>query len=184
MKESVKTTANAIIGLNDITLKGEIAIFGSTYMANFPLYEFINKCQLESAVYNRSIEGLTIEEALHIVEDCIIAIEPQKIFISLGEEDENNPNAIKNYNELIRKIQGKMPACDIFLIDLLGESEYAKNFNKNILSLCDNKTIRHIQFVSPNLSEQAISKARFKQLSCFFRNKPLSMVDAFTMATL
>ena len=96
MKESVKTTANAIIGLNDITLKGEIAIFGSTYMANFPLYEFINKCQLESAVYNRSIEGLTIEDALHIVEDCIIAIAPQKIFISLGEEDENNPNAIKN----------------------------------------------------------------------------------------
>ena len=182
MKESVKTAANAMIGLNDITLKGEIAVFGSTYMSKFPLYEFINKCQLESAVYNRSIKGLTIEEALQIVEDCIIAIAPKKVFIALGEEDENNPNAIKYYNEIIKKIRVEIPACHIFLIGLLGESEYLKNFNNNILSLCDNKKIKHIQFVSPKLSELGISKARFKQMSCFFRDKPLTMVEAFAMA--
>ena len=38
MKEYVRTTANAMKGLNDITLKGEIAVFGATYMSKFPLY--------------------------------------------------------------------------------------------------------------------------------------------------
>ena len=184
MKESVKASANAMIGLNDITLKGEIAVFGSTYMSKFPLYEFINKCQLESAVYNRSIEGLTVEEALQIVKDCIIAIAPKKVFIALGEEDENNPNAIKYYNEIIRKIRAEIPTCNIFLICLLGESEYVKNFNENILSLCDNKKIKYIRFVSPESSARGISKARFKQMSCFFRDKPLNTVEAFAMATL
>ena len=84
MKEHVKTTANAMIGLNDITLKGEIAVFGSTYMANFPLYEFINKYHFENAIYNRSIAGLTTSEALEIVQDCIISISPATIFIALG----------------------------------------------------------------------------------------------------
>ena len=106
----------------------------------------------------------------------------QKGFIALGEEDENNPNAIKYYNEIIKKIRVEIPACNIFLIGLLGESEYIKNFNNNILSLCDNKKIKHIQFVSPKLSELGISKARFKQMSCFFRDKPLTMVEAFAMA--
>jgi len=184
MKENVKIAATAFKGLNDITLKGEIAVFGSTYMSSFPLYEFINKCQLESAIYNRSIKGLTIDEALEILKDCITAIAPKKLFISLGEEDENNPNAIKNYNTLIKRIQTEIPECNIFLICLFGESEYVKNFNKNILSICDNKKIKQIQFVSPTLSDISISKARFKQMSCFFRDKPLNMPEAFALANL
>ena len=55
MKESIKLSANCMIGVNDLILKGEIVIFGSTYMANFPLYEFVNKYHFENAIYNRSI---------------------------------------------------------------------------------------------------------------------------------
>ena len=100
MKESVRIAANAIKGLNDITLKGEIVVFGSTYMSKFPLYELVNKSQFESAVYNRSIEGLTLCEALELLHDCVIAVKPKKAFIALGEEDENDPNAIEEYNSL------------------------------------------------------------------------------------
>ena len=63
MKSSVLERANAYIGLNAIALKGEIVVYGSSYMANFPFYELINRCHLENAVYNRSIDGMTSEEA-------------------------------------------------------------------------------------------------------------------------
>lgn len=181
MKESVKTAANAMIGLNDITLKGEIAVFGSTYMSKFPLYEFINKCQLESAVYNRSINGLTIEEALLIVKDCIIAIAPKKVFIALGEEDENNINAIKEYNQIVKLLQSALPKSKIYLIYLQGNTPYTERFNANILSLCDNQKICSIRFASSS-TESNVYKTQFKQLSCFFRDKPLTMVEAFAMA--
>ena len=53
-----------------------------------------------------------------------------------------------------------------------------------MLSLCDNKNIKYIQFISPTMSEQDLYKARFKQMSCFFRDKPLNMLEAFAMVDL
>jgi len=182
MKEHVKTTANAMIGLNDITLKGEIAVFGSTYMANFPLYEFINKYHFENAIYNRSIAGLTTSEALEIVQDCIISISPATIFIALGEEDENNIDVIKQYNQIIKLIQSALPKSKIYLICLQGNTPYVERFNANILSLCDNKKIWNIRFIASSPTKANVYKVQFKQLSCFFRDKPLTMVEAFTMA--
>ena len=181
MKENVQLAANAMIGINELTLKGEIVVFGSTYMANFPLYELINKYHFENAIYNRSIAGLTISEALEIVQDCIISISPAKIFIALGEEDENNLETIKQYNEIIKRIQSALPKSKIYLICLQGNTPYAERFNANILSLCDNKKISSIRFVSSSTATNAY-KVQFKQLSCFFRDKPLTMVEAFAMA--
>ena len=181
MKESVKTTANAMMGLNDITLKGEIAIFGSTYMANFPLYELIKKYHFENDIYNRSISGLTTNEALEIVQDCIISIRPSTIFIALGEEDENNVDAIKQFNQIINLLQSALPKSKIYLICLQGNTPYVERFNANILSLCDNKKIWNIRFISSSTEANAY-KMHFKQLSCFFRDKPLTMLEAFAMA--
>lgn len=47
MKASVQAMAAAMKGINDLALKGEIVVFGSTYMAGFPLYELVNRCRLE-----------------------------------------------------------------------------------------------------------------------------------------
>lgn len=182
MRENVKLSANAMIGINELTLKGEIVVFGSTYMANFPLYEFINKYHFENAIYNRSIAGLTTNEALEIVQDCIISISPTKIFIALGEEDEKNTEAIKEYNQIIKLIQSALPKSKIYLICLQGNTPYVEKFNENILSLCDNKKIWNIRFISSSSTETNVYKMQFKQLSCFFRDKPLTMVEAFAMA--
>ena len=168
MKENVKLSANAMIGINDLTLKGEIVVFGSTYMANFPLYELINKYHFENAIYNRSIAGLTTSEALEIVQDCVISLSPAKIFIALGEEDENNIDAIKQYNQIIKRVQSALPKSKIYLIGLQGNTPYVERFNANILSLCDNKKIWNIRFISSSSTEVNTYKAQFKQLSCFF----------------
>lgn len=181
MKEKVKLSANAMIGINELTLKGEIVVFGSTYMANFPLYELINKYHFENAIYNRSIAGLTTSETLEIVQDCIITINPAKVFIALGEEDENNINAIKEYNQIVKLLQSALPQSKIYLIYLQGNTPYTERFNANILSLCDNQKICSIRFASSS-TESNVYKTQFKQLSCFFRDKPLTMVEAFAMA--
>ena len=149
-------------------------------MANFPLYEFINKYHFENAIYNRSIAGLTTSEALEIVQDCIISISPATIFIALGEEDENNIDVIKQYNQIIKLIQSALPKSKIYLICLQGNTPYVERFNANILSLCDNKKIWNIRFTSS--TETNVYKVQFKQLSCFFRDTPLTMVEAFAMA--
>ncbi|MBR7185581.1 MAG: hypothetical protein IKD37_08250 [Clostridia bacterium] len=184
MKASVQAMAAAMKGINDLALKGEIVVFGSTYMAGFPLYELVNRCRLESAVYNRSIAGLTLDDAVEIVQTCVIELRPSKLFLALGEEDEADPDAIKKYAALVAHIRAKLPACRLYLICLPGESSYAARFNQHIQTLCDGCKVSSIEFVSPPLPESALAKVRFKQLSSFFRSKPLKMPDAFALAEL
>ncbi|MBQ2767859.1 MAG: hypothetical protein IJF49_07265 [Clostridia bacterium] len=184
MKENVRTQANAMKGINDITMKGEIVVFGSTYMSSFPLYELFNKCMFENAVYNRSIEGLTVKEALEIVRDCVIEIHPSKIFLALGEEDENDPDVMNEYTALVSELRSQLPECKLYLIALTGAGMYVERFNRGIMQLCDGKTIKYIDFISKRTSEMALYRARFKQLSCFFRDRPLTMSEALVMADI
>lgn len=184
MKANVRVKADAMKMINDISMKGEIVVFGSTYMSGFPLYELVNKCTFEHAIYNRSIEGLTLRDALEIVKDCVISINPCKIFLSLGEEDEDDPDAINRYTHLVSYIHSQLPECNLYLIGLTGSGKFAQKFNENIRSLCDGKKIKYIDFVSKPTSEAALYRARFKQLSCFFRNKPLTSGEAFAMASI
>lgn len=184
MKENVRTQANAMKAINDFTMKGEIVIFGSTYMSRFPLYELMNKCMLENAVYNRSIEGLTVKEALEIAKDCVAEIRPSKIFLSLGEEDEDNPDVINEYASLISTLRTQLPECELYLIALSGGGAYIDWFNHKIRQFCDNETVKYIDFTSKSTSEAALYKARFKQLSCFFRDRSITMSEAFVMANL
>lgn len=184
MKESIRLKASTMKELNDISMKGEIVVFGSTYMSGFPLYELLNKCSLENAVYNRSMEGLTIREALLVVGDCVINIRPSKLFLALGEEDEDDPEAASRYKALVSTIHTALPDCELFLIGLTEQTSYAESFNRAARALCDGKRIRFIDFVSKSVSDTALYKARFKQLSCFFRSKPLTSLDAFAIASL
>lgn len=155
-------------GLGDISLKGEILIFGSTYMPRFPLYELINGSQLECAVYNRSIEGVTLVEALEIMENCVLPMRPRKLFLALGEEDEKEPNAFDLYRAVVDQIRAALLDCTLFLIALQGDSAYVEMFNRRIASLCDEKHIRWLRFVSPSGSKAALYRARFKQMSGLF----------------
>lgn len=184
MKEYVRTKADAMKKINDLLLPEEIVIFGSTYMSEFPIYELTNKCNLENAVYNRSIKGLTVKEAMELLDDCVVDIHPSKAFISLGEEDESNPNAASEYACLVSKMRQKLPNTMVYLIALTQSGSFAENFNKTILSLCDNKNVKYIDLVKKAPSENALVKAQFKQISCFFRAKPISMSDAFCLARL
>ena len=184
MREHIWRKAKEMKQLNDISMKGEIVVFGSTYMAGFPLYELANRCMLEHAIYNRSIEGLTVEEALAIAEDCIVDIRPSKLFLALGEEDAENSDVLEAYTRLVSMLQKQLPDCRLFLIGLTGTDAYAKRLNAHLQSLCGGKKMQYIAFVSHEHSESALYRARFKQLSCCFRDRALTVPEAFAMAEL
>ena len=184
MKDHVRAQANTMKKLNDLTLPGEIVVFGSTYMSDFPIYELINKYTLENAVYNRSIKGLTIAEATELLDDCIFNIRPSKLFISLGEEDSENENAISEYSHLVSEIREKLPDCSLYLICLATESDFAEAFNENVKRLSNEKNVKYVELVTQCSSDIGLYKAQFKQLSYFFRGRPITMSDAFHSAVI
>lgn len=179
MKEQVLNRAKAFKGINALAIRGEVVIFGSTYMANFPFYELINKSRMENAIYNRSIADMTLPEAEVLLQDCVLDIQPDKIFLNLGEKDFDRDDAVEIYTKIVHRICGTLPAARIYLIAL--QDEKAKQFNKQIAALCNGKNIHFINFSAQNNGNY---KGQFKELSCFFRSKPLNMIDAFAIASL
>ena len=176
MKSSIREKANAYKGINEIALKGEIVIYGSTYMANFPFYELANKCHLEHAIYNRSIDGLTTEDAETLLQPCVLDIAPRKIFLQLGEADMDAEQAFQHYRSILQTIRKALRDTKIYLIGV----PQLEGFNQKLFSLCDNKHVFFISFAS-QLSGYT---APFKQLARFFRDKPINLSEAFTMAEL
>ena len=112
MRDCVKEKAEVFRQLNDLALREEIVIFGSTYMANFPFYELINKCKLENAVYNRSIEGLTVQEAETILTVSVLDINPRKVFLCFDAEE------IAEERLLAEHIHAALPNAKIYLVTL------------------------------------------------------------------
>ena len=184
MKESVMKKAAAYKAINELSLKGEIVVFGSTYMANFPFYELINRSRLERAVYNRSIPGLTLSEALEIVDDCVLSIRPSKVFLALGEEDLTRADAFADYKKLVDTIRSALPDSSLYLIDLLSDSDAAKAFNKQIASLCDRKNVFPLDLAAKDCPKTTQYKEQFLEMSRFFRRKPITFADAFAAAAL
>ena len=184
MKPEIQEKANAFHSINEIALKGEIVIFGSTYMANFPFYELANKCHLEHAIYNRSIDGMTTADAEELLQSCVLEIEPQKVFLQLGESDQAPEDALQHYETILRMIRKTLPSTKVYLIGLPEETEAAKRFNRGLRDLCDNKHVFSIFFAVGLLNKMARYTAQFKQLTRFFRDNPISLTEAFAMAEL
>ncbi len=176
MKSSIREKANAYKGINEIALKGEIVIYGSTYMANFPFYELANKCHLEHAIYNRSIDGLTTEDAETLLQPCVLDIAPRKIFLQLGEADMDTEQVFQHYRSILQTIGKTLKDTKVYLIGV----PHLEGLNQKLLSLCDNKHVFFISFAS-QLSGYT---AQFKQLARFFRDNPIHFTEAFTMADL
>lgn len=181
MKEQVLNKARAFKGINDLAMKGEIVVYGSTYMAGFPFYELINKSQLENAVYNRSIAGMTISEALELLQPCVLDIRPSKVFLHLGEEDFDQPDSFETYSAIVNRISAELPDAKIYLICL--QNENAGQFNKRLSELSNKKNIFCIRFSSAR-RDGIQYKSQFKELSCFFRNHPIMFSEAFAISSL
>lgn len=184
MKDAVLRKAMMFQSYNKIALKGEVVVYGSTSMANFPFYELINKSNLQNAIYNRSIEGMTVAEARALLDMCVLPLKPKKLFLSLGEIDEDVEVACLEYAEILKRVRVMLPDCKVYVIYPLERDERVRAFNAAIASLCDEKNVIAIRFPGGGEEASLNYKKRFKILSCFFRDARPSMSDMFAIADL
>lgn len=169
MKKEVEKKKNIYKIFNDIVLENQILIFGSTFTANFPFYELSKKYLLSNAIYNRSIDMLTIRDAIKILDDCVFNAKPLKVFYCFGEEQEN----INLYHELIHKTRVALPMSDIYVLSTPDAEDYNKAIRK--ISSDNNTYFIDIDYTK---SYETI----FKQLLPLFRSKSIDFSEAFSMA--
>lgn len=166
--------------INDICLRGEILIFGASSMEDFPLYEFINKISFDHAVYNRSIRGMTVEDALEIADIAVIPLKPCKIFLALGEEDALDRHTLHQYQELIEHLTQALPKAQIYALPVALNKEGCGQFNADLQQLCEKENVVFIDiYISPENYRES-----FKKLCSYFLSSPITMTDAFQIASI
>ena len=109
--------------LNELAEQGGIVTFGSGADKDIPTGEIRQAFAVESKIYNRSFENLSVTEAVSIYEKVIAPLAPETVMIHIGEADlgifAEKPTEFDNkYLELIKVIKAQNKKCRIPVVSL------------------------------------------------------------------
>lgn len=104
--------------LNLLAQKGQTVMVGSSLMEWFPINELMMSNGIPGVVYNRGLGGYTTTDLLGCMDECILELEPSRIFINIGTNDIGLPGddlgmLEKNYREILRRIKERLPQCQV-----------------------------------------------------------------------
>ena len=132
--------------LNELAEQGGIVIFGCGADKDIPIGEIRQAFAVESKIYNRSFENLSVTEAVSVYEKLVAPLAPETILIHIGEADlaafAENPAGFDNkYLELINVIKAQNKKCRIAVVSLKnyeGDSQIAE-LNKHLKYIADSE---------------------------------------------
>lgn len=109
--------------LNELAEQNGIVVFGGSEDMNVPLGELKQAFEIDSKMYNRSISGLSINDAVSAYDDCVAPLAPETVLIHIGSADlaffaENAAAFDQKYRELIAHIRSLDSDCRIAVVSL------------------------------------------------------------------
>ena len=132
--------------LNELAEQGGIVIFGSGADKDIPTGEIRQAFAVESKIYNRSFENLSVTEAVSIYEKVIAPLAPETVMIHIGEADlgifAEKPTEFDNkYLELIKVIKAQNKKCRIAVVSLKNSDSDPKiaEMNKHLKYVADSE---------------------------------------------
>ena len=132
--------------LNELADQNGMIIVGGTADKDIPLCELKQAFKLNSNLYNRSISNLSVNNALAFYNECITELNPECIFLHIGEADMDfftaNPSAFdQKYLELIKHIKSIDKNCKIAVISLKNpnNSRDIYEMNKHLKYIADSE---------------------------------------------
>ena len=134
------------VKLNDLAEQGGIVIFGSGSDKNIPTGEIRQAFAVESKVYNRSFESISVKDALSVYKETVAALSPETVLLHIGETDidfftENSAEFDNKYRELIGYIKSQNKKCRIAIISLrnYGSNPQIEEINKHLKYIADSE---------------------------------------------
>lgn len=132
--------------LNELAEQGGIVIFGSGADKDIPTGEIRQAFAVESKIYNRSFENLSVTEAVSIYKKVIAPLAPETVMIHIGEADlgifAEKPTEFDNkYLELIKVIKAQNKKCSIAVVSLKNYDSDPKiaEMNKHLKYVADSE---------------------------------------------
>lgn len=104
--------------LNGYAVKGQTVFAGSSLMEFFPIHELQQAFGPSFVSYNRGAAGFVTRELLASLEECVLELEPSRLFINIGtndigEPDYELPGLVARYEEILKQVRERLPDCRI-----------------------------------------------------------------------
>ena len=132
--------------LNELAEKGGIVIFGCGVDKDIPTCEIRQAFAVESKIYNRSFESVSVNGALNIYKETVAALSPETVLLHIGETDiefftENSAEFDNKYRELIGYIKSQNKKCRIAIISLRNydSDPQIEEINKHLKYIADSE---------------------------------------------
>lgn len=132
--------------LNKLAEQGGIVIFGDGKDKDIPTCELRQAFAVESKVYNRSFDNLSVNEAVSVYKKVVGPLEPETVLIHLGEADlstlgVNLTEFDNKYLELIKVIKTQNKKCRIAVISLKNHDNVPQiaELNKHLKYIADSE---------------------------------------------
>lgn len=136
--------------LNNLAEQSGVVILGEREDISLPLCELKQAFEIESNLYNRSLQHLPIEHAIEVYDACVAPIQPQTVLLHLGESDldsftKDSSQFEKQYIDLITHIKTTNKNCRIAIISLKNENNCAAiaELNKHLKYIAETE---HCEF--------------------------------------
>lgn len=169
--------------VNQVAKQHGTVLFGSSYLYELPICELLQDADADLTVHNRSIPALTIEQAGTVLEPCVLALSPEKIFISLGDEDVKRPEFhaeqfLEQYQWLLYTLHSRSKA-KIYIVSVLSDLPAAQVVNRRLQQLAKDTGCQYVDGVSA-LQNQSPRLKLFEMLRFYIRRRPISFQDAMS----
>jgi hypothetical protein len=143
--------------LNRFAEKGGVVFFGSDNFAKLPVGELARSFSIEETVYNRSAEGINIEEAADVLEKCVLSLDPKKVFINLGDCDIKSDNFdvksfISQYEWILYTLHTHTNA-ELYIVSLLSSRSDSSAVNEELKALALEHGCKYIDATDSLISD-------------------------------
>ncbi len=132
--------------LNKLAEQNGTVIFGGNTDVDLPLCELKQAFSLNDNFYNRSISGVSVENAADIYTACIAELNPQTVLLHIGEADielfkSSAAEFEHKFRELIGRIRTDNRECSIAVISLknYANDDNISQINKNLKYIAESE---------------------------------------------
>ena len=132
--------------LNELAEKGGIVIFGCGVDKDIPTCEIRQAFAVESKIYNRSFDNLSVKDALSVYKETVDALSPETVLLHIGETDidfftEGADEFDHKYRELIGYIKSQNNKCRIAIVSLRNydNDPQIEKINKHLKYIADSE---------------------------------------------
>lgn len=132
--------------LNALAEQGGIVIFGCGADKDIPTCELRQAFAVESKVYNRSFERISVKDALRVYKETVDALAPETVLLHIGEADMNffaeyPAEFDNNYRKLVGYIKSQSRNCRIAIVSLRNRSSdpTVEELNKHLKYIAESQ---------------------------------------------